>query len=225
MSARGVARMWFRKEPKPVEKLIDGYLKFRRTTFARERGRYERLAEKGQNPKILIVACSDSRVSPSIIFNTPPGAIFVARNIANIVPPHDPDGRPRSIGAAVEYAVKVLNVTDIIVKGHARCGGVAALMNGGEGLPATDYLKPWVEVAAPARMLFPPNFDKLNPTEKRRVAERAVIQNSIMNLSGFPWVQERLETGALKVHGWHFDMHDGRLMRLDHESGDWVDVK
>ena len=210
---------------KPIDKLIDGYRKFRRTIFARERSRYQRLFEKGQHPKILIIACSDSRVSPSVIFNTPPGAIFVARNIANIVPPHDPDGRtPRSIAAAVEYALKVLNVTDIVVKGHARCGGVHALINNGSGLPATDYLKPWVEVAAPARALFPPNFATLGPDQQRRAAEHAVIQHSIMNLSGYPFVRERLEGGALKIHGWHFDMHDGTLSRLDHESGEWVAI-
>ncbi len=208
----------------PVDKLIDGYRKFRRTTFARERSRYERLAEKGQNPKILIIACSDSRVSPSVVFNTPPGAIFVARNIANIVPPHAPDGRPRSIGAAVEYAIKVLNVSDIIVKGHAHCGGVKALVNHGEGLPDTDYLKPWVEVAAPARALLPANFDTLDNNGQRRASEFAVIQNSIINLSGYPWVRERLENGTLKLHGWHFDIQDGRLSRLDHESGEWVAV-
>lgn len=216
--------MLFWGKAKPVDKLIDGYRKFRRTTFARERSRYERLAEKGQKPKILIIACSDSRVSPSVLFNTPPGAIFVARNIANIVPPHDPDGRPRSIGAAVEYAIKVLNVSDIIVKGHAHCGGVKALVNRGEGLPETDYLKPWVEVAAPARALLPTNFDSLDDSGKRRASEFAVIQNSIMNLSGYPWVRERLESGGLKLHGWHFDIHDGKLSRLDHESGEWVAV-
>jgi carbonic anhydrase len=219
----GLRVFWNR--PKPIDRLINGYRKFRRTTFSRERGRYERLAENGQSPKILLIACSDSRVSPSIIFNTPPGTIFVARNIANIVPPHDPDGRPRSIGAAVEYAVKVLNVTDIVVKGHARCGGVQALMNRGEGLPQSDYLQPWVEVAAPARRLFPENFDSLDPDTKRRVAERAVIQNSIINLSGFPWVRERLDAGTLKIHGWHFDMHNGRLTQLDHDSGEWVVVE
>jgi len=212
-------------KPKPVDALIDGYRKFRRTTFARERRRYEDLAEKGQHPKILLIACSDSRVSPSIIFNAPAGTIFIARNVANIVPPHDPDGRPRSIGAAVEYAVKVLNVTDIVVKGHARCGGVAALVDGGAHLPQTDYLKPWVEVAAPARKLLPPNFETLSADEKRRVSEHAVIQNSIMNLSGFPWVRERLENGTLQLHGWHFDMHDGALTCLDHESGEWSKVR
>lgn len=210
---------------KPIDRLIEGYRTFHRTTFARQRRHYERLAAKGQKPKILIISCSDSRVSPSIVFNTPPGAIFVARNIANIVPPYHPDGGPRSIGAAVEYAVKVLNVTDIVIKGHARCGGVQALINNGNGLPDNDYLKPWVEVAAPARKLLPPHFDSLGETEKRRVSEQAVIQNSIMNLSGYPWVRERMDDGKLKIHGMHFDFEDGRLTRLDHESGEWVDVR
>lgn len=217
--------MAFWTKQKPVDHLIDGYRKFKRTTFHRDQKLYRQLAEKGQKPKILVIACSDSRVSPNAIFGVQPGDIFVARNIANIVPPHDPDGRPRSIGAAVEYAVKVLGVSDIVIKGHARCGGVAALVNNGEGLPPTDYLKAWVEVAAPARKLLPPNFASLPPDEKRRLSEYAVIQNSIMNLSGFPWVRERMEKGTLRIHGWHFDIQDGKLSRLDHESGEWVDVK
>lgn len=208
----------------PIDRLIEGYRAFRRTTFARRRRQYERLAAEGQKPKILIISCSDSRVSPSVVFSTPPGAIFVARNIANIVPPYSPDGGPRSIGAAAEYAVKVLKVTDIVIKGHARCGGVHALVNNGHGLPDNDYLKPWVEVAAPARKLLPPNFDDLGEADKRRVSEYAVIQNSIMNLSGYPWVRERMESGKLRIHGLHFDFEDGRLARLDHESGEWRDV-
>jgi carbonic anhydrase len=163
-------------------------------------------------------------VSPTTIFEAPPGSLFIARNVANIVPPHDTNGVPRSIGAAVEYAVKVLNVTDIIVKGHARCGGVAALVDHERGIPDSHYLKSWVEVAAPARALFPANFESLNAEQKSRAAEQAVIQNSVINLSGFPWVRERLDTGALQVHGWHFDIMHGQLTRLDHESGEWQAV-
>jgi carbonic anhydrase len=215
--------LWRKKHA--TDKLIDGYRKFRRTTFRRDQGKYRRLAEKGQSPKVLVIGCSDSRVSPSVVFGAKPGDIFVARNIANIVPPHDPDGRPRSIGAVVEYAVKVLEVTDIVVKGHARCGGVAALVNDGHGLPETDYLKPWVQVAAPARKLFPGNFDSLDADAKRLAAELAVIQNSVMNLSGFPWVRERLEEGKLQIHGWHFDFESGVLLLHDADSGEWVETK
>ena len=216
--------MVFWRKTVGTDKLVEGFRKFKRTTFRRERGKYRRLAQ-GQTPKVLVIGCSDSRVSPSVVFGTQPGDIFVARNIANIVPPHDPDGRPRSIGAVVEYAVKVLKVTDIVVKGHARCGGVAALVSRAAGLPPTDYLKPWVEVAEPARKLFPPDFDELSPDEQRLVSEQAVIQNSMMNLSGFPWVRERMDTGELRIHGWHFDFEHGVLTRYDAESGDWLEVK
>ena len=217
--------MVFWRKKMATDKLIDGYHRFRKTTFRREQGRYRRLALEGQEPKVLVIGCSDSRVSPSVVFGAQPGDIFVARNIANIVPPHDPDGKPRSIGAVVEYAVKVLKVTDIVIKGHARCGGVAALVDGAKHLPPTDYLRAWVEVAAPARLLFPPNFDELSPDEQRLVSEHAVIQNSMMNLSGFPWVRERLENGTLRIHGWHFDFETGLLTCHNAESGEWVTVK
>jgi carbonic anhydrase len=217
--------MWFwGTDPSPTDRLITGWRRFLRTTFYDQRRRFRRLSKRGQTPKIMIISCSDSRVSPSMVFNTPPGSIFVMRNIANIVPPYSPDGNPRAIGAAIEYAVKVLKVTDIVVKGHAQCGGVAALVNHEHGLEGTDFLAPWVEIAAPARALFPPNFDRLSAAEKRLAAERAVVQNSVMNLSGFPWVRERMEAGTLRVHGWHFNFEDGALTRLDHESGEWVEV-
>ncbi|NWH07606.1 MAG: carbonic anhydrase [Alphaproteobacteria bacterium] len=217
--------MLFRPQKAPIDRLVDGYRKFRRTTFPSLQRDFRRLAKEGQSPKILLIGCADSRVSPNLIFATPPGTMFVARNVGNIVPPHDPNTQARSIGAAIEYAVKVLAVTDIVIKGHARCGGVAAMLNRGVNLPETDYLKPWVEIAEPARMLLPADYESLSEEKKRLASELAVIQNSIMNLSGFPWVRERLEAGMLKIHGLHFDMHDGSLMRLDHESGEWAQVR
>jgi carbonic anhydrase len=208
-----------------TERLLQGYRKFRRTTHRRLQQEYRELARLGQSPQVLVIGCSDSRVSPSLVLDAQPGEIFVARNIANIVPPHNPDGRPRSIAAAVEYAVKVLGVTDIVVKGHARCGGVAALVSAGQGLPETDYLQPWVEVAAPARKLFPPDFETLSAEEQRLQAELAVIRNSVLNLTGFPWVRERMVQGRLRVHGWHFDFETGVLLIHDAERGTWQKVE
>ena len=208
----------------PTDQLLEGFRRFRRTTFLREQGRYRRAAINGQRPKVLLIACADSRVSPSVIFRARPGDIFIVRNVANIVPAYDPDPGPRSIGAAVEYAIKVLGVTDIVIKGHARCGGVAALVDGARHLPPTDYLMAWVEVAAPARALFPPNFESLSPDEQRLAAEQSVIQNSVINLSGYPWVRERLDNGTLRIHGWHFDILTGALTCHDAESGEWVGV-
>lgn len=217
--------MLFKRERSPVDELVDGYRKFRRTSYRSYRKLYETLAQKGQKPGVLMIACSDSRASPTTIFSADPGQIFVARNIASIVPPYDPDSKPRSVGAALEYAVKVLKVGDIIVLGHARCGGVHALLTEGEGLPPNDYLKPWVEVAAPARGLCPANMDKMQERERGLCGEQAVIQLSINNMGNYPWVRDRLSAGDLNIHGFHFDIFDGQLTRLNPEKGKFEAVR
>jgi carbonic anhydrase len=125
----------------------------------------------------------------------------------------------------VEFAVKILKVSDIIVKGHARCGGVEALVNHASELPYTEYLKPWVEVAAPARKQFPANFAQLPPDEQRLQAELAVILNSIANLKTYPWVDAAMKAGELTLHGWHFDFATGTLLRFDETLKKWVEVE
>lgn len=217
--------MFFKRSRAPVDQLVEGYRKFRRSRFRSYRKLYETLAQKGQKPGVLMIACSDSRVSPTTIFSADPGQIFVARNIASIVPPYDPDSKPRSVGAALEYAIKVLKVGDIIVLGHARCGGVHALLTNGEGLPPNDYLKPWVEVAAPARALCPTGMDKMHEHERGLCGEQAVVQLSINNMSNYPWVRERLDAGDLKIHGFHFDLFNGQLARLDPAKGKFEQVR
>jgi carbonic anhydrase len=208
-----------------TEKLIEGFRNFRETTFEKNREKYRELATKGQQPKVLIIGCSDSRASPSVVLGALPGEIFQARNIANIVPAYTTNPGPRSIGAVVEFAVKILKVNDIIVKGHARCGGVEALVNHASELPTTEYLKPWVEVAAPARNKFPANFAELPPDEQRLQAELAVVLNSIANLKTYPWVDAAIEAGELTLHGWHFDFATGTLLRFDETVKKWVEVE
>lgn len=207
------------KKPTPLERLLQGYRTFRRKGFRKDRRLYQRLARKGQSPKVMVIACADSRVSPTAVLSAHPGDIFIARNIANIVPPYDPDAAPRSLGAAVEFAVKVLDVTDIVIFGHARCGGVRALVTNGRNLPQTDFLHQWVEIAEPARGLLPADFDQLPEAARMQASERAVLEVSVRNLLGYPWIRERIENAALAVHGWHFDMHDGALRVLDLRSG------
>jgi carbonic anhydrase len=217
--------MRFFRSATPAEKLISGYRRFRREFFRRERNTYRRLALKGQRPRAMILACSDSRVSPTTIFTAHPGDVFIARNIANIAPPYDPDAKPRSVGAALEYAVKVLKVSDIVVLGHARCGGVQALLSNGKGLPASDYLLPWVEVAAPARDLCPTNLDSMSEVDRALCCEQAVIQVSLNNMIGYPWIGERLRRDELRLHGWHFDILHGALSRFDRETSSFVTVQ
>jgi carbonic anhydrase len=217
--------MFFLRPKTPVDNLISGYRRFRRSRYLAYRRLYQRLAEKGQQPRVFMLACSDSRVSPTTVFSADPGQIFVARNIASIVPPYDPDAKPRSVGAALEYAVKVLKVNDIVVLGHARCGGVQALLTNGKGLPPNDYLKPWVEVAAPARDLCPANMDHMDEHERGLCGEQAVIQLSIKNMHGYPWVKEQLDKETLRLHGFHFDIFNGRLSQLNNQEGKFAQVR
>lgn len=119
-----------------MEKLIEGYRRFRADVWPAERERYRGLAEKGQRPETMVIACSDSRVDPQTVFGCGPGELFVVRNVAALVPPYSPDGGYHGTSAALEFAVRVLQVKRLVVLGHARCGGVQAMVQGGTGCGA-----------------------------------------------------------------------------------------
>ncbi|HXW39789.1 MAG TPA: carbonic anhydrase, partial [Xanthobacteraceae bacterium] len=113
-----------------MDKLIEGYRRFRARTWPAERGRFETLSRLGQQPRALVIACSDSRADPQLVFSAAPGELFVIRNVANLAPPYGPDGQPHGVSSAIEYAVRSLRVPDIVVMGHAMCGGIDALLHG-----------------------------------------------------------------------------------------------
>ena len=134
-----------------MDNLIAGYRRFRAGTWPVERNRFEELSRLGQQPRALVIACSDSRTDPQMVFNAAPGELFVVRNIANLVPPYGPDAQPHGVSSAIEFAVRALEVRDIVVMGHAMCGGINALIN---GTPAevSDFVGQWVRIAEPARV-------------------------------------------------------------------------
>src|SRR5580704_8611598 len=113
-----------------MEDLIEGYRRFRAGTWREERKRFEALGRLGQRPRALVIACSDSRTDPQMVFNARPGELFVIRNVANLVPPYGPDDQPHGVSSAIEFAVRSLQVREIVVLGHAMCGGIKALLNG-----------------------------------------------------------------------------------------------
>jgi carbonic anhydrase len=133
-----------------MDDLIAGYRRFRASTWRAERTRFEELSRFGQHPRALVIACSDSRTDPQMVFNAVPGELFVIRNIANLVPPYGPDDEPHGVSAAIEFAVRTLRVGAIVVMGHAMCGGIKALL---EGTPPElpDFVGQWVRIAEPAR--------------------------------------------------------------------------
>jgi carbonic anhydrase len=193
-----------------MDHLLDGYRRFRAEAWPRERARYEELARQGQRPRTMVIACSDSRVEPQRIFNTGPGELFVVRNVANLVPPFQPDAAYHGTSAALEFGVRALGCAEIVVMGHALCGGVKALLEGAP-VEAADFVKQWMSLAAPAR----DRTIGLQPPEARQEAcEYETVRLSLAYLWTFPWIREAVETGRLGLHGCYFDVRSGILKRL-----------
>jgi len=186
-----------------------------------ERERYRSLAEEGQRPTALIIACSDSRSAPETIFGAGPGELFVVRNVANMVPPYEPDSRLHATSAAIEFAVLGLNVTEIIVLGHGRCGGVkAALDPDHKPLSPGDFIGNWMTLVASAATRIKHN-DAMTLGERQTALERISIRNSLANLRSFPEIVRREQEGLLRLHGAWFDISTGELWLMDPDSGDF----
>lgn len=193
----------------PDDELTAGYRRFRRQRWPQEHAEYEALAH-GQKPHTLVVACSDSRADPALIFDAAPGELFVVRNVANLVPPYQPDGKLHGVSAALEFGVRVLEVRRIVIMGHAYCGGVHAMLNGAPR-GCEDFVAPWVDQAGPSVRRFVEDF----PADQvERAAEEAVVRLSIDNLRTFPWIAEREAAGKLVLSGLHFGIADGILRAL-----------
>ncbi len=201
--------------------LLTGYRNFMDGRYVDERERYRRLAENGQTPQTLVIACCDSRAAPETIFDSRPGELFVIRNVANMMPPYEPDGHYHSTSAALEFAVQALRVKDIVVMGHGRCGGIkAALDPAAEPLSPGDFIGRWMNLLKPAAEQIQ-NNDAMTASERQTALERISIRNSIKNLRTFPCVRILEERGKLKIHGAWFDIGNGELWVMDSETGDF----
>lgn len=198
--------------------LLRGYRDFKAGRFALQREAYRSLAERGQSPEVLVIACCDSRAAPETIFSAAPGEIFVVRNVANLVPPYRPDGEFHSTSAALEFAVQSLKVKHILVLGHGRCGGVQAALDP-EAIPLSpgDFIGKWMELLGPAAAEIQQR-EGLSPAERRTELERLSVRCSIDNLRTFPCVKLLEERGRLTLHGAWFDIADGDLWVYDRES-------
>ncbi len=202
-----------------MENLIEGYRRFRATRFEHARELYLELARAGQTPKVLFVACCDSRVDPSAITDSGPGELFVIRNVANLVPPFTPDHQHHGTSAALEFAVKQLGVEHIIVLGHAHCGGVQALFEkGGSGENHTDFIDSWMHIATDAREKILGTYPDAGIEAQLRHLEHEIVRLGLANLMTFDWIRERVEAGTLRTHGWYFGIGEGILYELDQVS-------
>ncbi len=201
--------------------LLAGYRAFMNQRFAHETARYRELAVKGQSPETLVIACCDSRAAPEAIFNAAPGEIFVLRNVANLIPPYEPDGEYHAASAAIEFAVQSLKVKHIVVMGHGRCGGIkAALDTQSAPLSPGDFIGKWMSLIAPAAETVSGNA-LMTASERQTALERISIRYSIANLRIFPFVVSSEKKGSLTLHGAWFDISTGELWVMDTETGDF----
>jgi carbonic anhydrase len=194
-----------------MSRLVSGYRAFRGGRWQAEHERYVELARDGQRPETLVIACSDSRSDPATIFNAKPGELFVVRNIAAIVPPFETDESHHGTTAAIAFAVLVLQVKNILVMGHAQCGGVAAALDPsfGANVPA---LRGWIDLLTPAVKRLAPSLDH----DARHVSlERDGVLLSIERLKTYPFIADRLAKGDLEINGARFGIADGQLEIFD----------
>ncbi|ODT80055.1 MAG: carbonate dehydratase [Pelagibacterium sp. SCN 64-44] len=201
--------------------LLDGHANFMAGRYAREKERIRDLAEAGQKPTTLIIACCDSRAAPEMIFDSGPGELFVVRNVANLVPTYQPDGGQHGTSAAIEFAVKALSISNIVIMGHGRCGGISAALDPKmKPLDAGDFIGKWMAMLGDLPNQLGQNR-LLTPGERQTAMERISIRNSINNLRSFPYVAALEAQGEIAVHGAWFDISTGELWVMD-DNGDFI---
>ena len=202
--------------------LIDGYKRFYKKSFEKKQEFYGNLSKEGQSPKFLVISCCDARVHPAQIMDTNPGDIFVIRNVANLVPVNEPDGKSHGTSAAMEFAVKHLNVKYIIVLGHSQCGGIKTLMEGEHFSSEYSFVDPWMGIAKNARLSVLEKHKGKSFEEQCTYCEKASIEISLNNLMTFPWIKEKCDSGELNIHGWYFNIKTGAL--LGHWGEEFIPV-
>lgn len=201
--------------------LLDGHANFLAGRYVREKERIRDLASVGQSPTTMIIACCDSRAAPEMIFDSGPGELFVLRNVANLVPTYQPDGGQHGTSAAIEFAVKALNIANIVVMGHGRCGGIkAALDPDTKPLDSGDFIGKWMSMLGELPSQLGQN-SLLTSAERQTAMERISIRNSIRNLRTFPYVAALETEGKIAVHGAWFDISTGELWVMD-QDGDFI---
>ncbi|MGB8363112.1 MAG: carbonic anhydrase [Rhizomicrobium sp.] len=206
------------------ERLAQGYRSFLDGRFAGERSRYAMLARTGQTPEIMVVGCIDSRVSPEVIFDAAPGELLVVRNVANLVPPYEPDrDSQHGTSAALEFGVQALHVKHIVVLGHAHCGGISAFADEQAPLSPGDFIGRWMSQIAPAAASLGPRRHDDRDEYLQRL-EFASVELSLRNLMSFPCVRILVERGKLALHGAYFSVSSGRLLVRDPDTGRFAPV-
>ncbi|GAV81280.1 Pro_CA domain-containing protein [Cephalotus follicularis] len=198
----------------PIQRIKTGFIQFKKEKYEKDTALYGALA-KGQSPKFMVFACSDSRVCPSHILNFQPGEAFMVRNIANMVPPYD-QTKYSGVGAAIEYAVLHLKVEIIVVIGHSRCGGIKGLMSiPDDGATASEFIENWVKICSTAKSKVKAEYSSLTLDEQCHNCEKEAVNVSLGNLLTYPFVREAVLKKKLALQGAHYDFVKGTFELWD----------
>src|SRR5271170_8528761 len=199
-----------------MQQLIAGVHRFRDDEFGNYRKLFRKLSQEGQNPHTLFITCSDSRVLAELITQSKPGDLFVVKNVGNIVPPASAKGDTNSTAAAIEFAVKILHVNDIVICGHSQCGAISALLAKTPVSDSTPHLRDWLRLATPVLDTLKKEYAHLHKaSEQETAAAEENVLFGLDNLRGYPCVQERLGDGTLQLHGWFFKIATAELFAYD----------
>jgi carbonic anhydrase len=210
--------------PTEIDYLKEGYQKFKQKYFDSQNDLYKRLVETGQQPKYLIIACSDSRVDPSLILNCKPGDLFVVRNVANLVPPYEMDTHYHGTSAALEFGICILGIRHVIILGHSQCGGILSVLEQNTCDKPTDFIAKWMELAKLSCDMATMKNPNLSTMEQSNICGRNALMGSLENLRTFPWVQEKIKAGNLFLHGWYFDLGSGKMLILDEQKNEFKEL-
>lgn len=215
------------KNAKPLPSfLVQRYHGWKATSYKENQVWYRRLATEGQRPRAMVISCCDSRVHVTSIFGADQGEFFIHRNIANLVPPYEPDGDYHGTSAAVEYAVTALKVAHVVVLGHSQCGGVKGCLDMCKGhapeLEKQDsFVGRWMDILKPKYELV---SDIEEPAEQSTALEKHAVITSLENLMTFPFVRDAVESDALSLHGLWTEIGEGELECFDPDTGKFAPV-
>ncbi len=205
-----------------LEKFINGFERFQKTYYGDDHELIEELTQ-AQHPRTFLIGCCDSRVDPAHLMGAELGELFVSRNVANLVPPCETkEGSHHGVSAAIQFAVLNLHVERIIVLGHARCGGIRALMDDSRIKEPVDFISMWVNIAQSAKRETLAAFKDAPLEVKCKVCEQSSILNSLNNLMSFPWIKKAVEEKRLTLHGWYFDLEEGELLAYSKRAGTFL---
>ena len=207
-----------------IKTLIQGHDDFQSVKFTKNKERFKTLVEEGQNPKALFIGCSDSRVMPALITSSKPGDLFIARNIGNFVAPFNPNVDYHATASAIEYAVSVLEVSDIIVCGHSECGAIASLFKEIEPNEENLHTIKWLELGKSAKRSALLSLKGRPKQEILDYTERVSVIFQLENLLTYPAVKRRLTEGSLFLHGWHYDIKNGKIEYYDEEDYEFKEL-